>query len=172
MDRVVGGRKGSWTAPALAAALALGASTAPANAQTSSYSIIELAGVPQRINNNGQVAGWVYVGPDAHAAIYSNGAWRDLGVPAGDQLSTLFGINNAGAAVGFSFASLDGGADNRWQAIQAAGGCHVGPGPEPCSRRTRSRTPSTTAEPSWAASTATTTSSPTRTAPSCTRTAA
>ncbi len=121
MDRVVGGRKGSLTALALAAALALGASTAPANAQTSSYSIIELAGVPQRINNNGQVAGWVYVGPDAHAAIYSNGAWRDLGVPAGDQLSTLFGINNAGAAVGFSFASLPG-PDNRWQAIQAAAG--------------------------------------------------
>ena len=118
MDRVVGGRKGSLTALALAAALALGASTAPANAQTSSYSIIELAGVPQRINNNGQVAGWVYVGPDAHAAIYSNGAWRDLGVPAGDQLSTLFGINNAGAAVGFSFASLPG-PDNRWQAILA-----------------------------------------------------
>ncbi len=118
MDRVVGGRNGSLTALALAAALALGASTAPANAQTSSYSIVELAGVPQRINNSGQVAGWVYVGPDAHAAIYSNGAWRDLGVPAGDQLSTLFGINNAGAAVGFSFASLPG-PDNRWQAITA-----------------------------------------------------
>ena len=118
MDRGVGSRKGSRTALALAAALALGASTAPANAQTSSYSIIELAGVPQRINNNGQVAGWVYVGPDAHAAIYSNGAWRDLGVAAGDQLSTLFGINNAGAAVGFSFASLPG-PDNRWQAILA-----------------------------------------------------
>jgi probable HAF family extracellular repeat protein len=81
-----------------------------------------LAGVPQRINNNGQVAGWVYVGPNAHAAIYSNGTWRDLGVPAGDQLSTLFGINSAGAAVGFSFAALDGGADNRWQAIQAPAG--------------------------------------------------
>jgi probable HAF family extracellular repeat protein len=112
------GRKGSQAALALAAALALGASTAPANAQTPSYSIVELAGVPQRINNNGQVAGWVFVGPDAHAAIYGNGAWRDLGVPAGDQLSTLFGINNAGAAVGFSFVSLPG-PDNRWQAILA-----------------------------------------------------
>jgi probable HAF family extracellular repeat protein len=118
MDRVVGGRKGSLTALALAAALALGASGAPANAQTSSYSIIELAGVPQRINNNGQIAGWVFVGPDAHAAIYSNGTWLDLGVPAGDQLSTLFGINSSGAAVGFSFASLPG-PDNRWQAILA-----------------------------------------------------
>ncbi|HKZ31467.1 MAG TPA: hypothetical protein VJ648_03825 [Vicinamibacteria bacterium] len=118
MDRVVGGRKGSRTALALAAALALGASAAPANAQTSSYSIVELAGVPQRINNNGQIAGWVFVGPDAHAAIYSNGAWVDLGVPAGDQLSTLFGINSSGAAVGFSFVSLPG-PDNRWQAILA-----------------------------------------------------
>ena len=118
MDRVVGGRKGSRTALALAAALALGASAAPANAQTPSYSIVELAGVPQRINDNGQIAGWVFVGPDAHAAIYSNGAWLDLGVPAGDQLSTLFGINSAGAAVGFSFVSLPG-PDNRWQAILA-----------------------------------------------------
>ena len=112
------GRKGSQAALALAAALALGASAAPANAQAPSYSIVELSGVPQRINNNGQVAGWVYVGPDAHAAIYSNGTWQDLGVPAGDQLSTLFGINNAGAAVGYSFASLPG-PDNRWQAIVA-----------------------------------------------------
>jgi len=118
MDRRVGGRKGSLTALALAAALALGASAAPANAQTPSYSIVELAGVPQRLNNNGQIAGWVFVGPDAHAAIYSNGAWRDLGVPAGDQLSTLFGINSAGAAVGYSFASLPG-PDNRWQAVFA-----------------------------------------------------
>ncbi len=118
MDRGFGGRKGSQAALALAAALALGASGAPANAQTPTYSIVELAGVPQRINNNGQIAGWVYVGPDAHAAIYSNGAWLDLGVPAGNQLSTLFGINNNGAAVGYAFASLPG-PDNRWQAILA-----------------------------------------------------
>jgi probable HAF family extracellular repeat protein len=110
---------GLLTALALAA-LSLGAATAPASAQTApSYSIVELAGVPQRINNNGQIAGWVYVGPNAHAAIYSNGAWLDLGVPAGDQLSTLFGINNAGAAVGYSFAALQPGPDNRWQAILA-----------------------------------------------------
>ena len=70
------GRKGSQAALALAAALALGASAAPANAQAPSYSIVELAGVPQRINNNGQVAGWVFVGPNAHAAIYSNGTWQ------------------------------------------------------------------------------------------------
>jgi len=118
MGRVVGGHKGSLTALALAA-LVLGAPAAPANAQAAPrYSIVELQGVPQRLNDNGQVAGWVFVGPDAHAAIYSNGAWLDLGVPAGDQLSTLFGINNAGAAVGYSFASLPG-PDNRWQAVLA-----------------------------------------------------
>jgi probable HAF family extracellular repeat protein len=118
---VVGGRKGSLTALALAA-LVFGAPAAPANAQTAPrYSIVELQGVAQRMNDNGQVAGWVFVGPDAHAAIYSNGTWRDLGVPAGDQLSALFGINNAGAVVGFSFAALPG-PDNRWQAIWAPAG--------------------------------------------------
>jgi uncharacterized membrane protein len=49
--------------------------------------------------------------------------WRDLGVPAGDQLSALYGINNAGAVAGFSFASLPGTpTDNRWQAIWAPAG--------------------------------------------------
>lgn len=121
MGRLVGGRKGSLTALALAV-LSFGSSTAPANAQPAQrYSIIELAGVPQRLNDNGQIAGWVYVGNDAHAAIYSNGAWQDLGVPAGDQLSALFGINSAGAAVGYSFVSLPG-PDNRWQAISAPAG--------------------------------------------------
>ncbi len=121
MDRVVGGRKGSLTALALAV-LSLGTSTAPANAQPAPrYSIVELQGVAQRLNDNGQIAGWVYVGPDAHAAIYSNGAWQDLGVPAGDQLSALFGINSAGAAVGYSFVSLPG-PDNRWQAISVPAG--------------------------------------------------
>ena len=76
------------------AVLTLGTAANRVGAQPSAP--VELAGVPQRINNNGQVAGWVYVGPNAHAAIYSNGTWRDLGVPAGDELSTLFGINNAG----------------------------------------------------------------------------
>jgi probable HAF family extracellular repeat protein len=121
MDRVVGGRKGWVTAPALAV-LVLGHSAAPASAQgPGSYSIVELQGVAQRLNDNGQVAGWVYVGSDAHAAVYSNGAWTDLGVPAGDQLSALFGINNVGAVVGYSFASLPG-PDNRWQAIWAPAG--------------------------------------------------
>jgi probable HAF family extracellular repeat protein len=121
MDRVVGAHKGSLTALALAA-LVLGAPAAPANAQAvPSYSIIELQGVAQRINDSGQVAGWVYVGPDAHAAIYSNGTWHDLGVPPGDQLSAFFGINNAGTAVGYSFASLPG-PDFRWQAIWAPAG--------------------------------------------------
>jgi len=121
MDRVVGGRNGSLTALALAV-LIIGAPDAPASAQTGpSYSIVELQGVPQRLNENGQVAGWVYVGVDPHAAVYANGAWQDLGIPAGDQLSALFGINGAGAAVGYSFASLPG-ADNRWQAISAPAG--------------------------------------------------
>jgi probable HAF family extracellular repeat protein len=101
----------------LAAASPVGAQSSPPK-----YSIVELAGVPQRLNDSGQIAGWVYVGADAHAAIYSGGTWRDLGVPAGDQLSALYGINNAGAVVGFSFASLANGTDNRWQAIWAPAG--------------------------------------------------
>jgi probable HAF family extracellular repeat protein len=102
--------------------LSLGAATSPAIAQTTPrYSVTELAGIPWRLNNNGQIAGWVFVGPDAHAAIYSNGAWRDLGVPAGDQLSAFFGINSAGAAVGYSFVALPG-RDNRWRAMWAPAG--------------------------------------------------
>jgi len=120
MDRVVGGRKGWHTALALAAFCGWTAPE-PASAQTS-YSILELQGVAQRINQNGEVAGWVYVGADAHAAVYSGGAWRDLGVAApDDQLSALFDINSAGAAVGYSFASLPG-PDNRWQAVIAPAG--------------------------------------------------
>jgi probable HAF family extracellular repeat protein len=121
MDRVVGGRR-DWVAASAVLALTLPIA-APATAQPAppQYSIVELSGVPQRINNNGQIAGWVYVGADAHAAIYSGGAWRDLGVPAGDQLSSLWGINSAGAAVGYSFAALPG-PDNRWQAIWAPAG--------------------------------------------------
>ena len=123
MDRVVGGRQ---AARALAAACLIGTSSAPLIAQTAPrYSVTELAGVGQQINNSGQIAGWVTVAGSPHAAIYGNGAWRDLGIPAGDQLSTLFGINNAGAAVGFSFASLPpppDPADNRWTAIWAPAG--------------------------------------------------
>jgi probable HAF family extracellular repeat protein len=84
--------------------------------------------VPTRINDNGQVSGWINVGGSAHAALYANGAWRDMGVLPGDQLSVLYDVNNAGAAVGFSFASLqppippDQFADNRWQAIWAPAG--------------------------------------------------
>ena len=114
------------TALALAA-LFLRAPAAPANAQTAPrYAITELQGVPWRINNSGQIAGWILVGADAHAAIYSNGAWRDLGVPAGDQLSAVFGINDAGAVVGYSFLSTSlptyPFTDNRWQAIWAPAG--------------------------------------------------
>ena len=122
MDRVVGGIGRKLQALALPV-LILVAGTAPASAQTSPprYSIVELAGIPQRLNNNGQIAGWVFVGPNAHAAIYSNGIWQDLGVPPGDQLSALFGINSSGAAVGYSFVSLPG-PDNRWQAISVPAG--------------------------------------------------
>jgi probable HAF family extracellular repeat protein len=104
------------------AALVVAVATS-ASAQTAppQYSIVELSGVPQRLNESGQIAGWVFVGADAHAAIYSGGAWQDLGVPPGDQLSALFSISNTGAAVGYSFASLPG-PDNRWQAIWAPAG--------------------------------------------------
>ena len=125
MDRVVGGRGRSLSALALPV-LVLAAATAPASAQSSppQYSIVELSGVPQRLNDNGQIAGWVFVGANAHAAVYSGGAWHDLGVPAGDQLSALYGINSAGAVVGVSFATLPGFPfpDNRWQAIWAPAG--------------------------------------------------
>jgi probable HAF family extracellular repeat protein len=124
MDRVVGGLRHSVAALALPALLL--AATSPAGAQSSPprYSIVELAGVPQRLNNSGQIAGWVYVGADAHAAVYSGGTWRDLGVPAGDQLSALYGINDAGAVAGFSFVSLPGtpNPDNRWRAVWAPAG--------------------------------------------------
>jgi probable HAF family extracellular repeat protein len=123
MDREAG--RFSPAATAVAIGLLLGQATAPASAGTAPrYSLVELSGVAQQINNNGQVAGWIFVGGAAHAAIYSGGAWRDLGIPAGEQLSVLNGINDAGAGVGFSFVSLPPapGApdpDNRWQAVQA-----------------------------------------------------
>jgi hypothetical protein len=118
MDRERG--RFSTAAAALAVGSLLGFAAAPASAGGAPrYSIVELSGVAQQINNSGQVAGWIFVGGAAHAAIYSGGAWRDLGVPAGEQLSVLNGINDAGAAVGFSFASLppapgSSDPDNRW----------------------------------------------------------
>ena len=123
MDRERG--RFSTAAAALAVGALLGFAAAPASAGGAPrYSIVELSGVAQQINNSGQVAGWIFVGGAAHAAIYSGGAWRDLGVPAGEQLSVLNGINDAGAAVGFSFASLppapgSSDPDNRWQAVLA-----------------------------------------------------
>ena len=123
MDRERG--RFSPAAAALAVGSLLGFAAAPASAGGAPrYSIVELSGVAQQINNSGQVAGWIFVGGAAHAAIYSGGAWRDLGVPAGEQLSVLNGINDAGAAVGFSFASLppapgSSDPDNRWQAVLA-----------------------------------------------------
>jgi probable HAF family extracellular repeat protein len=126
MDREKG--RLSTAAAALAVGALLGFTAAPASAGGAPrYSIVELSGVAQQINNNGQVAGWIFVGGAAHAAIWSGGAWRDLGVPAGEQLSVLNGINDAGAAVGFSFASLppapgSSDPDNRWQAVLAPAG--------------------------------------------------
>lgn len=128
MDRAVGRTREAVTSLALAA-LAAVATTAAAQPQAPPrYSIVELAGVPTRINDSGQVSGWVNVGGAAHAAIFSGGAWRDLGALPGDQLSAFYDVNNAGAAVGFSFASLqppippDTFADNRWQAAWAPAG--------------------------------------------------
>ncbi|MBL8341745.1 MAG: hypothetical protein JNL30_09785 [Rubrivivax sp.] len=103
------------------AVLLAAAAAATAQAATPRYEVVDLQGVPQRLNESGQIAGWIYVGADAHAAIYTGGAWRDLGVPAADQLSAAFGINNAGAVVGFSFVALPG-PDNRWQAIWVPAG--------------------------------------------------
>jgi probable HAF family extracellular repeat protein len=123
MDREKG--RISTAAAALAVGSLLGFTAAPASAGGAPrYSIVELSGVAQQINNSGQVAGWIFVGGAAHAAIYSGGAWRDLGVPAGEQLSVLNGLNDAGAAVGFSFAALppapgSSDPDNRWQAVLA-----------------------------------------------------
>jgi hypothetical protein len=124
MDREVRGRERSLSLLLVLAACVLAAPTAPASAQTApQYSIAELSGVPARLNDNGQIAGWIYVGPNAHAAIYRGGAWVDLGVPPGDQLSALFGINNLGAVAGYSFLSTPLTSypytDNRWQAIWA-----------------------------------------------------
>jgi probable HAF family extracellular repeat protein len=133
VDHGVACSKDSLRALALAALATLGAGTAPAQAappaaSTPRYSVVELTGVPTRINDKGHVSGWINVGGAAHAALYSNGVWRDMGVLPGDQLSVLYDVNNAGAAVGFSFASLqppippDTFADNRWQAVRAAPG--------------------------------------------------
>ncbi len=106
----------------LALLVCVAASATPVGAQPSAP--VELLGVPRQLNDNGEIAGWVFVGPSAHAAIYRDGAWQDLGVPAGDQLSALFGINSQGAVVGFSFAALPGSpnTDNRWSAIWAPEG--------------------------------------------------
>lgn len=135
MDRAVG-RTTLCTATALAV-LAAGATAAPragspaaptTAAAASPRSVVELAGVPTRINDSGQVSGWVNAGGSAHAALYAGGVWRDLGALPGDQLSVLYDVNNLGVGVGFSFASLqpplppDTGADNRWQAVIAPAG--------------------------------------------------
>jgi uncharacterized membrane protein len=93
---------------------------APVAAQTAAP--VELSGFPFRMNDSGEIAGWVFVGANASPAIYRGGGWHDLGVPSGDQLGVLFGINSLGAAVGWSF-STDGApfpaTDNRWSAIRA-----------------------------------------------------
>jgi probable HAF family extracellular repeat protein len=109
--------------PLVALGLAVLVTAAPADAQTSAP--VELSGFPFRLNDNGDIAGWVFVGANAHPAIYRGGSWQDLGVPAGDQLGVLYGINSNGAAVGWSFFT-DGApypdTDNRWSAIRAPEG--------------------------------------------------
>ena len=114
-----------WAKGFVLSAVVVAGAAAPARAQPR-YSIVELSGVPAALNDNGEIAGWVYVGADAHAAVYRGGAWQDLGVPAGDQLSALFGINSQGAAAGYSFLATSLPAypfsDNRWQAIWAPAG--------------------------------------------------
>jgi len=98
-------------------------SAAPAAGQSAAP--LELSGFPFRMNESGEIAGWVFVGANSSPAIYRAGGWQDLGVPAGDQLGVLFGINSLGAAVGWSF-STDGtpfpATDNRWSAIRAPAG--------------------------------------------------
>jgi probable HAF family extracellular repeat protein len=95
----------------------------PAAAQSGAP--VELSGFPYRMNDNGEIAGWVFVGANISPAIYRAGGWQDLGVPAGDQLGVLFGINGQGATVGWSFFT-DGApppnTDNRWSAIEAPAG--------------------------------------------------
>lgn len=98
---------------------ALLACAASARAQVVQGPVVDLAGVPRSLNDSGEIAGWAYFGgTDAHAAIYSNG-WQNLGVPAGNQLSTLWGINNLGAAVGYSIFANN--IDNGWRAIWSPG---------------------------------------------------
>jgi hypothetical protein len=130
MDRAVSGR--FWLTAAALFAAGSSASTATATASGAGSgaprTVVELAGVPTRINDSGQISGWLTTGGSARAALYSAGVWRDLGVLPGDQLSVLYDVNNQGAGVGFSFASLqppvppDTGADNRWQAVIAPAG--------------------------------------------------
>jgi len=107
----------------VALGVAVLATAAPAVAQTGAP--VELSGFPFRMNDNGDIAGWVFVGANAHPALYRGGSWQDLGVPPGDQLGVLLGINGSGAAVGWSFFT-DGApfpdTDNRWSAIRAPAG--------------------------------------------------
>lgn len=107
---------------AIAALVASDATARSAERVAPRYSIVELSGIPRSLNSSGEIAGWVFVGSGAHSAIYRDGGWVDYGVLPGDQVSALYAINDAGAAVGFSFASLqppiypDTYADNRWRA--------------------------------------------------------
>lgn len=109
--------------PLVALGLVVLVTAAAADAQTSAP--VELSGFPFRLNDTGDIAGWVFVGANSHPAIYRGGSWQDLGVPAGDQLGVLYGINSNGAAVGWSFFT-DGApypdTDNRWSAIRAPEG--------------------------------------------------
>jgi probable HAF family extracellular repeat protein len=68
------------------------------------------------INNNGQVAG----ASGTHAVIWNNGAIQDLGT-LGGPASEAHGINNLGAAVGFSDTPSDGQQAFIWQAGKMQG---------------------------------------------------
>jgi probable HAF family extracellular repeat protein len=64
------------------------------------------ASQPTAINNNGQAVGWFYKGSNmsygiAHAFLYGNGTWSDLGAFFGpSKLSYANGINSRGQVVG------------------------------------------------------------------------
>lgn len=75
----------------------------------------------QRINDNGEMVGWGFIGPNAQAAIYRGGAWVQLGTQAPYDLSAGFGISPSGATVGFAFHAA-AGPDNQWRAYYTAVG--------------------------------------------------
>jgi len=78
---------------------------APAAAQASSTPVDLGAGAfGVRINNDGVIAGWRNdLGYWAQPAIYRNGAWQALGIPSGELVGAIFGLNDLGAVAGFTY---------------------------------------------------------------------